>query len=182
VKLLFESWRGFVNEKLLLVKESRQLFKKVKQIPYKFDWGLLNEEDRPPDIATFDFDDTLKSTDTKTATPLVQATKDLAAKGATVYIVSSRQNTWENMLEITQFIKDNDLPIAASPLNDQGVHLTNFDDKLDTLIKLGSEMHFDDDPQELQVIEKSDAQIKMIKINPSTGTVDLDWKPDEDTN
>jgi len=198
-----ERWREFVNEKLVLkpgpngwdlmvkgynivnkelVKESLQLFKKAKQTPYKFDWGLLSEDERTPSVATFDFDDTLKFTDTKSATAMVEAARELSSRGTQIYIVSSRKNSWENMLEITQFIKENDLPISPSPLNDQGVHLTNFADKLDTLVKLGSQMHFDDDPQEFEVIQRGDTEIKMMKVDPNTGTVDLDWKLKKDTN
>jgi len=186
-----ERWRDFVNIGVVkgykivnkeLVAESKKLFQKAKQIPYKFDWGLLSEQERTPDIATFDFDDTLKFTDTNTATPLVQAAKDLATKGTKIYIVSSRKNSWENMLEISEFIKDNDLPVGPSPLNDQGIHLTNYADKVGTLLKLGSEMHFDDDQEEFDAIDKTEATIKKMKVNPLTGTLEFSPNSQKDTN
>ncbi len=152
-----EHWRSYLVEK-------RKLFKKAKQVPYKFDWGLLSEQERPPLVATFDFDDTLQFADTKTATPVVQAVKDLASRGSTIYIVTSRQNTEENQQEIDNFIEENDLPTS-------GVHFTNFADKIDTLIDLQSEMHFDNDPQEIEVIIDSDAEIRPMQVDASTGTL-----------
>ena len=72
-------WKQFLSESKK--PKVKKLFQKAKQIPYKFDWGLLGEQKRTPEIATFDFDDTLYATDTKSATPMVQAAKDLAASG-----------------------------------------------------------------------------------------------------
>ena len=157
MKLIMEHWRDYLSEK-------RKLFKKAKQIPYDFDWGLLSEQERPPTVATFDFDDTLQFTDTKTATPIVQAVKDLAAQGSTVYIVTSRQNTDDNQQEIEDFIRENDLPTS-------GVYFTNFADKIDTQMDLESEMHFDNDPQEIEVIINSDAEIRPMQVDASTGTL-----------
>ena len=149
----------------------KKLFKKAKQIPYKFDLGILGEQKRTPEIVTFDFDDTLYATDTKSATPIVQAAKDLAAKGAKVYIVSSRRNDPFNRGFMAEFAEENDIPLSGSPLETDGIHLTNFGSKIDTLTKLGSEMHFDDDLQVEREIEKAGAEIKFMPINPDTGTL-----------
>ena len=162
-------WKQFLGE--LKKPKVKKLFQKAKQIPYKFDWGLLGEQKRTPEIATFDFDDTLYATDTKTATPMVQAAKDLAAKGAKVYIVSSRRNEPFNRGFIAKFAEDNGIPLSGSPMETDGIHLTNFRSKIDTLTKLGSEMHFDDDLQVGKEIEEAKAEIKFMPINPDTGTL-----------
>ena len=162
-------WKQFLSESKK--PKVKKLFQKAKQIPYKFDWGLLGEQKRTPEIATFDFDDTLYATDTKTATPMVQAAKDLAAKGAKVYIVSSRRNEPFNRGFIAKFAEDNGIPLSGSPMETDGIHLTNFRSKIDTLTKLGSEMHFDDDLQVGKEIEEAKAEIKFMPINPDTGTL-----------
>lgn len=162
-------WKQFLSESKN--PKVKKLFQKAKQIPYKFDWGLLGEQKRTPEIATFDFDDTLYATDTKTATPMVQAAKDLAAKGAKVYIVSSRRNEPFNRGFIAKFAEDNGIPLSGSPMETDGIHLTNFRSKIDTLTKLGSEMHFDDDPQVGKEIEEAEEEIKFMPINPDTGTL-----------
>lgn len=162
-------WKQFLSEsKKMKVKK---LFQKAKQTPYKLDWGLLGEQKRTPEIATFDFDDTLYATDTKTATPMVQAAKDLAAKGAKIYIVSSRRNDPFNRGFMAKFAEENGIPLRGSPMETDGIHLTNFRSKIDTLTKLGSEMHFDDDLQVGREIEEAGAEIKFMPINPDTGTL-----------
>ena len=162
-------WKQFLSESKN--PKVKKLFQKAKQIPYKFDWGLLGEQKRTPEVATFDFDDTLYATDTKTATPMVQAAKDLAAKGAKVYIVSSRRNDPFNRGFMAQFVEDNGISLSGSPMETDGIHLTNFRSKIDTLTKLGSEMHFDDDLQVGKEIEEAEAEIKFMPINPDTGTL-----------
>ena len=162
-------WKQFLSESKK--PKVKKLFQKAKQIPYKFDWGLLGEQKRTPEIATFDFDDTLYATDTKTATPMVQAAKDLAAKGAKIYIVSSRRNDPFNRGFMAQFVEDNGISLSGSPMETDGIHLTNFRSKIDTLTKLGSEMHFDDDLQVGKEIEEAEAEIKFMPINPDTGTL-----------
>tara|TARA_Y100001938_G_scaffold150178_1_gene239966 strand:- start:892 stop:1404 length:513 start_codon:yes stop_codon:yes gene_type:complete len=162
-------WKQFLNE--TKKPKVKKLFQKAKQIPYTFDWGLLGEQKRTPEIATFDFDDTLYATDTKTATPMVQAAKDLAAKGATIYVVSSRRNEPFNRGFIAKFVEENDIPLSGSPMEIDGIHLTNFRSKLDTLTKLGSEMHFDDDQEVGDEIQASNSEIKFMSVNPETGTL-----------
>lgn len=162
-------WKQFLSESKN--PKVKKLFQRAKQIPYKFDWGLLGEQKRTPEIATFDFDDTLYATDTKTATPMVQAAKDLAAKGAKIYIVSSRRNEPFNRGFIATFAEENGIPVSGSPMETDGIHLTNFRSKIDTLTKLGSEMHFDDDLQVGKEIEEAGAEIKFMPINPDTGTL-----------
>jgi len=157
MKIIMEQWRSYLDEK-------RELFKKAKQIPYEFDCGLLNEQERNPRVATFDFDDTLRFSDTETATPIVQAMKDLISRGVEVYIVSSRRNDDENMEEIMAFVADNNLPLSQ-----EEVYLTNFADKLPTLKELGSEMHFENDVEQVNTINDSEEKIKVMQVNPDTG-------------
>jgi len=162
-----KKWKNFLSES----KNPRvkKLFQKAKQVPYKFDWGLLGEQKRTPEIATFDFDDTLYFTDTKSATPMVQAAKDLIAKGAKIYIVSSRKNEPFNRGFIANFAKENRIGLSSSPLQLDGIHLTDERPKLDTLLQLGSEMHFDNDPEVGTEIENSKEEIKFMSVNPNTG-------------
>jgi hypothetical protein len=165
-----KKWKNFLSES----KNPRvkKLFQKAKQVPYKFDWGLLGEQKRTPEIATFDFDDTLYFTDTKSATPMVQAAKDLIAKGAKIYIVSSRKNEPFNRGFIANFAKANKIDLSSSPLQLDGIHLTDEGPKLDTLLQLGSEMHFDDDPEVGAEIENTAEEIKFMSVNPNTGILD----------
>jgi len=103
---------------------------------------------------------------------MVQAARDLAAKGATIYIVSSRRNEPFNRGFIAQFAEENEIPLSGSPLESDGIHLTNFRSKIDTLTQLGTEMHFDDDEQVGQEIEDAKAEIKFMPIDPNTGTLE----------
>lgn len=169
MKLIMEHWRSYLNEK-------RKLFKKTKQVPYKFDWGLLGEEEERK-IVTFDFDDTLKFTDTGTATPMVQAMKELLLSGWDVRIVTSRKK--DQLLgsddqetsfsdaeeEIRMFLIQNDLP------ENMKVYFTDWQDKLDTLKNIGTSAHFDDDEEQIQSIKASDSGIKVLQVNPDTGTL-----------
>ena len=169
MKLIMEHWRSYLNEK-------HKLFKKAKQVPYKFDWGLLGEEENTK-IVTFDFDDTLKFTDTGTATPMVQAMKELLLSGWDVRIVTSRKK--DQLLnpddqetpfsdaeeEIRMFLIQNDLP------ENMKVYFTDWQDKLDVLKNIGTSAHFDDDEEQIQSIISSDSGIKALQVNPDTGTL-----------
>jgi len=122
------------------------------------------------EVITVDFDDTLKMTEDGNPNPIViNKINKLRNKVDKIYIVTSRRNSWDNKLEINDFIDENNLQI-------DGIHLTNFADKWYTLDKLGSNMHFDDDDEEWRTIEENLPDIKLMKVDHSTGKIlkDLD--------
>ena len=115
------------------------------------------------EIVTVDFDDTLKMKEDGNPNPFViQKIIKLSKKADKIYIVTSRRNTWDNKLEINDFVEKNNLPI-------DGIHLTNFADKWYTLEKLNSDMHFDDDEEEWRTIEKNLPKLKLVKVDEMSG-------------
>jgi uncharacterized HAD superfamily protein len=120
-------------------------------------------EKKQIEVVTVDFDDTLKMKEDGNPNPFViQKIIKLSKKVDKVYIVTSRRNTWDNKLEINDFVEKNNLPI-------DGIHLTNFADKWYTLEKLNSDMHFDDDEDEWRTIEENLPELQLIKVNDETG-------------
>lgn len=114
---------------------------------------------------TVDFDDTLKMKEDGNPNPFViQKIIKLSKKVDKVYIVTSRRNTWDNKLEINDFVEKNNLPI-------DGIHLTNFADKWYTLEKLNSDMHFDDDEDEWRTIEENLPTLQLMKVDDETGKI-----------
>jgi len=117
------------------------------------------------EVVTVDFDDTLKMTEDGNPNPIViQKINKLRNKADKIYIVTSRRDSWDNKLEINDFIEKNNLQI-------DGIHLTNFADKWYTLEKLGSDMHFDDDKDEWETISDNLPDVEVIKIDNQTGKV-----------
>ena len=117
------------------------------------------------EVVTVDFDDTLKMTEDGNPNPIViRKINKLRNKVDKIYIVTSRRDSWDNKLEINNFIDDNNLKI-------DGIHLTNFADKWYTLDKLGSDMHFDDDDDEWRTIEENLPDIKLMKVDHNTGKI-----------
>jgi hypothetical protein len=89
-----------------------------------------------PSVVTVDFDHTLKF---ETGTPnLATIDRVKALSGAEVHIVTSRDESEGSRAEIDSFLAEHRIP-------HQGVHFTNGKDKAQTLLRLGSELHFDDD-------------------------------------
>ena len=115
------------------------------------------------EIVTVDFDDTLKMKEDGNPNPFViQKIIKLSKKADKIYIVTSRRDTWDNKLEINDFVEKNNLPI-------DGIHLTNFADKWYTLEKLNSDMHFDDDADEWRTIEDNLPELQLMKVDDETG-------------
>ena len=120
-------------------------------------------EKKRVEVVTVDFDDTLKMKEDGNPNPFViQKIIKLSKKADKIYIVTSRRNTWDNKLEINDFVEKNNLPI-------DGIYLTNFADKWYTLEKLNSDMHFDDDEEEWRTIEKNLPQLKLVKVDDTSG-------------
>ena len=145
MKLLNESWRKFVNE----------------------------AKEKEPEVVTFDFDDTIRMTEDGRANPIViTRMKELKAKGVTVYVVTSRKDTKDNRLFITDFLDDHNVPR-------DDLFLTDLADKWSKLRDLKSDMHFDDDDEEFKAIEnhrddfpEDKKDIKLMKIDWKTGNFD----------
>tara|TARA_Y100001938_G_C8092448_1_gene435880 strand:+ start:2006 stop:2455 length:450 start_codon:yes stop_codon:yes gene_type:complete len=145
MKLLIESWRKFVNE----------------------------AKEKEPEVVTFDFDDTIRMTEDGRANPIViTRMKELKAKGVTVYVVTSRKDTKDNRLFITDFLDDHNVPR-------DDLFLTDLADKWSKLRDLKSDMHFDDDDEEFKAIQyhiddfpEDKKDIKLMKIDWKTGKFD----------
>jgi len=117
------------------------------------------------EVVTVDFDDTLKMTEDGTPNPIViKKINKLRNKVDKIYIVTSRRNSWDNRLEINEFVDENNLKI-------DGIYLTNFADKWYTLEKLGSDLHFDDDDEEWRTISEHLPEIKLMKVDHNTGKI-----------
>ena len=145
MKLLIESWRKYVNE----------------------------AKEKEPEVVTFDFDDTIRMTEDGRPNPIViTRMKELKAKGAMVYVVTSRKDTKDNRLFITDFLDDHNVPR-------DDLFLTDLADKWSKLRDLKSDMHFDDDDEEFKAIQyhaddfpEDKKDIKLMKIDWKTGKFD----------
>ncbi len=122
-------------------------------------------------LATFDFDDTLvmpmwsdedgywtSSTDPNKKT--ISAMKGLHSKGFEIAIVTSRHGTSEHKRTIGTFVKKHGLPVKR-------VIFTNGKWKADTLDKMGSILHYDDDKEEITRIKAKG--IKTVEIPHPSG-------------
>jgi hypothetical protein len=105
-------------------------------------------------IITFDFDDTLKINAKDVfgkdfpRDEYIKQLKDYLNSGNNVYIVTSRDNTHENRQDIEDFLSSENLPKLD-------IHFTNGKLKKDTLLKLDSSLHFDDDIEELKALKST---------------------------
>lgn len=117
---------------------------------------------------SFDFDDTLcmlrgsgnPYSTFYDATPnneMIDKFKKYQSKGVEIYIVSSRQRNKENRDEINSFCKHNGL-------NPIGIFLTNLDYKVETLLALNINIHYDDNLEEIEAIKKYAPDIKAIQV------------------
>jgi hypothetical protein len=156
MKLLLESWRQFINE----------------------------AEESSPQIITVDFDDTLRMSDSGTVNgPVVLELIKLRDEGARIYVVTSRRNSWEQRLEVQEFMDD--LKKEPYGLTIDGIFLTNTRDKWYTLIERESDMHFDDDDDEFKAVKDNIEEFPEDKQNIKLMKVDeegkfKEWKEDLD--
>jgi hypothetical protein len=132
-------------------------------------------------LVTFDFDSTL-TTPVKESFPwdsetfweadadvpnekvldILQAFVD---EGHRVEIVTTRDRT--NSKEVFDFIHEHSLPV-------RDVHFTGGGDKRETLLELGSDLHFDDSLHDLNLLEDTDVKTKIVP-HPH----DEETRPDE---
>lgn len=101
-------------------------------------------------IITFDFDGTLNNSfyndgvfieDLTPKLEIVEILKSLASEGYTIYCVTARQEETKN--DVVGFINGYVLPIDM-------LVFTNGKLKAEILLKLGSILHFDDSPKEVE--------------------------------
>ena len=120
----------------------------------------------PKKLVTFDFDDTLtlpyydKEEELWTSglepnKKTISALKKFASKGYEVKIVTSRHGTGKHKKDVATFAKKHNLPV-------KDIIFTNGKDKVHTLLRIGSVLHYDDDPHELSLIKSK--KIKTIHI------------------
>jgi hypothetical protein len=113
-------------------------------------------------IVSFDFDNTLTkptfngefwrpSLDPNPE--VVLRAKEIASEGHDVIIVTSRSPS--NLLEVHEFVVDN-------ALNIQDVHATDNEWKVHKLEELGVYTHFDDDFEELERLQDSSVNGKLV--------------------
>ena len=126
-------------------------------------------------IVTFDFDDTLTLTRPDEDWGLVEVgpnmdtintMKEFISQGAQVYIVTSRlesrppssvdgappRSTPE------QYVEKFNLQLSADPI------YTNGQLKVNTLIEIGSKLHFDDDPEEIMACEEAGIKTQKVPV------------------
>ncbi|HAW20190.1 MAG TPA: hypothetical protein DCX14_08415 [Flavobacteriales bacterium] len=117
------------------------------------------------EVVTVDFDDTLKMKEDGSPNPIIiRKINKLRNKVEKIYIVTSRRDSWDNRLEINDFIDTNQLKI-------DGIYLTNFADKWYTLKKLNSDLHFDDEKEEWDTIRDNLPSVKVVRVDHNTGKV-----------
>jgi hypothetical protein len=81
------------------------------------------------EVVTVDFDDTLKMTEDGNPNPIViQKINKLRNKADKIYIVTSRRDSWDNKLEINDFVEKNNLHI-------DGVEVIKIDNQTGKVIK-----------------------------------------------
>lgn len=77
----------------------------------------------------------------------IEAYKKHLSQNDTVFVVTSRYESSESNNEIRTFLKKHDLKA-------KGIFHTNGQYKIETLKTLQSDLHYDDDPQELNLCSK----------------------------
>jgi hypothetical protein len=117
---------------------------------------------------TFDFDSTLTKpvkqsfawqdtgfweTSTQPCEKVLDILQAFVDDGHRVEIVTTRDRT--NSEEVFDFINEHSLPV-------RDVHFTGGDDKRETLLELGSGLHFDDSLRDLKLLEDTDVKTKIV--------------------
>jgi len=152
----------------------KNLFKKMNEM----------RDNRNGSVVTFDFDQTIvKSFLNKSAVgeeiyqfggvnkEILKRIKSFKQSGKTVFVVTSRKNHLEE--------GDNSVKSILQKLKIEvdGVFYTNGEPKAQKLYELGSELHFDDDPEEREAIEaykKLHKDFKITAKDPNELIEDID--------
>jgi hypothetical protein len=132
----------------------------------------LMEQEGEVRVVTFDFDDTLIRYDSEweyegdNEHTLGYLRRFLSA-GYKVFIVTSRKKRFEenaDRIAIAEFVKERGLDVG-------GILFTEGEEKVHTLQKLGSLLHFDDDEMEWIALQGKAPEIKLVKIDYQTGNI-----------
>lgn len=118
-------------------------------------------------IVTFDFDDTLTlphydeeeelwTSGLEPNKKTISALKKFASNGYEVKIVTSRHGTGNHKKDVATFTKKHNLPV-------KDIIFTNGKYKADTLERIGSVLHYDDDTEEISRIKSKGIKIIHIK-------------------
>lgn len=125
-------------------------------------------------IVTFDFDSTLTlpvwdhvnqvwAQGTEPNWEMIAELKKYDAQGKTIYVVTSRHPDARQTISVEDFIAKHNLPVA-------GVHYTAGKPKGPILQQLGSELHHDDDEEEIG--SATDVGVKSYKVpHPDDKTI-----------
>ncbi len=118
-------------------------------------------------LVTFDFDDTLTMprwdeeeelwmTGLEPNKKTISAMKKFASKGYEVKIVTSRHGTGNHKKDVATFVKKHNLPV-------KDIIFTNGKYKADTLERINSVLHYDDDTEEISRIKSKGIKVIHIK-------------------
>ena len=118
-------------------------------------------------LVTFDFDDTLTlphydeeeelwTSGLEPNKKTISALKKFASNGYEVKIVTSRHGTGNHKKDVATFTKKHNLPV-------KDIIFTNGKYKADTLERIGSVLHYDDDTEEISRIKSKGIKIIHIK-------------------
>ena len=107
---------------------------------------LIVVSGRPPRLVTVDFDHTLRFEHGGANEKTLARVAELAAAGAKVIVVTSRQDSPGSRDEIWSFLGEHGIQA-------EDVIHTNGEDKAPVLARLGSDLHIDDDPHEIAVCD-----------------------------
>ena len=122
-------------------------------------WKNYLKEDEQR-VVTFDFDDTLSLSHWGEEEdewvhdgphqPFIEKIKKHKAAGDTVLVVTSRHEKYEsralenpNQRSVQEFLEQYGISV-------DGIHFTNGQPKIETLLKLNSSRHHDDDPEDIR--------------------------------
>lgn len=119
-------------------------------------------------IVSFDFDDTLTNSwdnsaryDTSIDVGLNQTTlakvRQHLSQGDKVIIVTARSDSPDSQRDVEDFLRHFQIPIDE-------VHYTNGDLKASTLVHLGASMHYDDDEDEINELQRIAPDITPVRI------------------
>ena len=131
-------------------------------------WHKFISENKEKKVVTFDFDDTLSLAHFDhdesewihdgPHIPFIEKLKQHKAAGETVFVVTSRHESNESSAmahpeqrAVQEFLDEHGIKV-------DGVYFTNGQLKVEKLLELGTSLHHDDDPEEIDAAEKAEIQ------------------------
>lgn len=135
---LFENWRNYLQEQ------------EFKIISFDFDGTLTKQRPSagPPYNASVKIGANKEN---------IERFKSYQQQGSKVYVVTAREETRATRQDVQNFLDHHQL-------KPDGIHFTNREPKVDTLINLNVQLHHDDDENEIIAIEQSGANIQTVHV------------------